>query len=51
MIEGLAPTLDQSTSSSPSLDDGNVRAEAMRTIAALEGWLDAIHVARAHRSA
>jgi tetratricopeptide (TPR) repeat protein len=36
--------------SAPPLDDSGARDEAMRTIAALEQWLDAIHVSRAHRS-
>src|SRR5262249_14471178 len=35
----------------PSLDDSGARDHAVRTIAALERWLDAVHVARAHRSA
>ena len=39
-----------SSSQSATLDDSGAREEAMRTIAALEQWLDAIHVARAHRS-
>jgi hypothetical protein len=39
-----------SSTESPTLDDSGARDEAMRTIAALEQWLDAIHVARAHRS-
>ncbi|HJZ70663.1 MAG TPA: tetratricopeptide repeat protein, partial [Vicinamibacterales bacterium] len=38
-----------STPVSPSLDDG-ARDEGMRTIAALERWLTAIHVTRADRS-
>ena len=35
---------------SPSPDDSGAREERMRTIAALEQWLTAIHVTRAHRS-
>ena len=39
-----------SLSEASTLDDGGAREQAMRTIAVLEQWLDAIHVARAHRS-
>jgi hypothetical protein len=42
---------DWSTPVPPSPDDSGAREEAMRTIAALERWLDAIHVTRAQRSA
>ena len=38
-------------SEAASLDNDSTRARAARTIVALELWLGAIHVARAHRSA
>jgi tetratricopeptide (TPR) repeat protein len=51
-VESPAPyqsDAEGSSSMSPSLDDSAAREEATRTIAALEQWLDAVHVARAHR--
>jgi hypothetical protein len=47
----VEPVSEWSLPPSPSLDDSAAREEATRTIAALEQWLDAIHVARAHRGA
>ena len=46
----LEPEYHAAWSEPSTLDDSGAREEAMRTIAALEQWLDAIHVARAHRS-
>jgi tetratricopeptide (TPR) repeat protein len=46
----LEPEYHSALSEPSTLDDSGAREEAMRTIAALEQWLDAIHVARAHRS-
>ena len=43
------PDREWSVQESPSLDDSVAREEAVRTIAALEQWLDAIHVTRAQR--
>ena len=47
-----APSLETEYHSSLSepLEDPGAREQAMRTIAVLEQWLDAIHGARAHRS-
>jgi tetratricopeptide (TPR) repeat protein len=47
----VEPVSEWPLPASPSLDDSAAREEATRTIAALEQWLDAIHVARANRSA
>ena len=46
----LEPEYHAAWSEPSTRDDSGAREEAIRTIAALEQWLDAIHVARAHRS-